>query len=608
MVMVIPRPGTTVEEVHCHNKTTDDAVTLIIDSSYDTVTCKIPDTFLTTSNDLVFYAVMKDDTGKYTTEKALFKVIKRPKPSDYVYTEEEVREWELLNSRMSELEQNSVTDSWNYTRGMLIGENEAIKDELIPDDILRKRGVSWEDVHDRPFGCTVEKVDSILSSTAIDAGAGEYIEVSSSGQGYSDCMPYNSIYVEFDGKTYACSIANWGGLSISSNILVTGNQYLADNSFTDDGIPFCIYFKRSDPTIKIYVKDQAASHIIEAYKGVEVVNVIDEKFIPETIARKTDIMIPDDVLRRGGVVWSDITDRPFGHIEVGSEFLSWDGDTTGLVTDSGGQYFKVSGVTPKSEDFKNKPAEYCYVMEDGRDHSISGSGVNEIDNVIDLHGYCIIVSKDGAQYEERTFPEAGTYFKKIAETHYCFGLKIVGYTGFPYVKCIDDVYLSENISREGHTHDWELLENKPVVETCEFEFSCDGNTEGLTMLYGFAKISDLTPALEDFQNGLRIHRALGDIQDYVYEDVTVGNMFGVNNLIIGPGSLFIIIPEGTIGPGGTTFEKGIYFCNQGGYNHTVKVGIKQRIRPDLIEEPNTEEWVFTLEDGSTVTKKVAVIP
>lgn len=448
MAMVIPRPGTTVEEVHCYNKTTDDAVTLIIDSSYDTVTCKIPDTFLTTSNDLVFYAVMKDDTGKYTTEKALFKVIKRPKPSGYVYTEEEVREWELLNSRMSELEQNSVTDSWNYTRGMLIGENEAIKDELIPDDILRKRGV----------------------------------------------------------------------------------------------------------------------------------------------------------------VWSDITDRPFGNMETGSELLSWDGDTTGLVTDSGGQYFKVSGVTPKSEYFKSKPAEYCYVMEDGRDHSISGSGVNEIDNIIDIHGYCIIVSKDGAQYEERTFPEAGTYFKKISETHYCYGLKIVGYTGFPYVKCIDDVYISENISREGHTHDWELLENKPIVETCEFEFSCDGNTEGLTMLYGFAKISDLTPALEDFKNGLRIHRALGDTQDYAYEDVTVGNMFGVSNLIIGPRTLFVIIPEGTIGPGGTTFEKGIYFCNQGGYNHTVKVGIKQIIRPDLIEEPNTEEWVFTLEDGSTVTKKVAVMP
>lgn len=105
MAMVIPRPGTTVEEVHCHNKTTDDAVTLIIDSSYDTVTCKIPDTFLTTSNDLVFYAVMKDDTGKYTTEKALFKVIKRPKPSDYVYTDDDVKTWDQLSDRIKEIEE-----------------------------------------------------------------------------------------------------------------------------------------------------------------------------------------------------------------------------------------------------------------------------------------------------------------------------------------------------------------------------------------------------------------------------------------------------------------------------------------------------------------------
>lgn len=132
MVMVIPRPGTTVEEVHCHNKTTDDAVTLIIDNSCDTVTCKIPDTFLTTSNDLVFYAVMKDDTGKYTTESAMFKIHKRPKPDDYVYTEDEIKTWESIRANIDKLERDvkNLSENGNVNlTGVVKSVNGTVPDE-----------------------------------------------------------------------------------------------------------------------------------------------------------------------------------------------------------------------------------------------------------------------------------------------------------------------------------------------------------------------------------------------------------------------------------------------------------------------------------------------
>ncbi len=52
------------------------------------------------------------------------------------------------------------------------------------------------------------------------------------------------------------------------------------------------------------------------------VKKLDEKYIPDTIARKSDI---------GGVSsWNDLTDKPFGEESI--TYLEWDGDTTGLAS------------------------------------------------------------------------------------------------------------------------------------------------------------------------------------------------------------------------------------------------------------------------------------
>lgn len=50
----------------------------------------IPNKFLESGADINCWAFVQDDAGSYTRQEHTLKVIKRPKPSDYVYTETEV--------------------------------------------------------------------------------------------------------------------------------------------------------------------------------------------------------------------------------------------------------------------------------------------------------------------------------------------------------------------------------------------------------------------------------------------------------------------------------------------------------------------------------------
>lgn len=57
----------------------------------------------------------------YTKHNDCFEVIKRSKPDDYVYTEEEVNHWEDLEARVDEIEKNGISDETvaNAVKGYL---------------------------------------------------------------------------------------------------------------------------------------------------------------------------------------------------------------------------------------------------------------------------------------------------------------------------------------------------------------------------------------------------------------------------------------------------------------------------------------------------------
>lgn len=91
-VKIQPLPGKPVTEVHFNNKTTETALLSEVVSQEDgSYTARIFDYLLQSANYLTVYAVMKDATGNRTMESAMFAVNARPKPDDYLYTEEDFK-------------------------------------------------------------------------------------------------------------------------------------------------------------------------------------------------------------------------------------------------------------------------------------------------------------------------------------------------------------------------------------------------------------------------------------------------------------------------------------------------------------------------------------
>lgn len=76
---------------------------------------KIPDHMLVTAGKLIAYVVEEDENGEMTVFKQLFDVLRRPKPEDYIYTEQEIKRWEQLEQRVDALEKEGIGDHTKLT-------------------------------------------------------------------------------------------------------------------------------------------------------------------------------------------------------------------------------------------------------------------------------------------------------------------------------------------------------------------------------------------------------------------------------------------------------------------------------------------------------------
>lgn len=100
----------TITEVHFCNKTDDCSLVVEVYEADGLRLADVPNILLQDNWDIRAYAYCN---GCYTKQAARFKVIARSKPSDYVYTDEELREWEKLENQIDEAleEAKAYTDS-----------------------------------------------------------------------------------------------------------------------------------------------------------------------------------------------------------------------------------------------------------------------------------------------------------------------------------------------------------------------------------------------------------------------------------------------------------------------------------------------------------------
>lgn len=99
--------GTPCSEIHFSNALYSNAFICIPYEQDGLLLVDVPNILLQDALDIRVYTVIEDGGTCETCNKAVFEVIHRDKPADYVYTETEVKRYDDLENRISELEENS---------------------------------------------------------------------------------------------------------------------------------------------------------------------------------------------------------------------------------------------------------------------------------------------------------------------------------------------------------------------------------------------------------------------------------------------------------------------------------------------------------------------
>lgn len=233
-------------------------------------------------------------------------------------------------------------------------------DEKIAEAIEAIPNPSWNDLTDKPFG--EGETPWILVASAISNASHANINFSAvEGRNYKLDVE-DRIYNTVEASNIApCTTSQMMGLKyyrIGSSVDVVHGDGGAANTVWN-----------------ISTGKQVASgfYRFKIYEESDTVKTLDEKYIPDSIARVADLpavptklselendsgfLTADDIPEGGGSVsWNDITDKPFGEVPVFD--IEWDGnmdghfalDMSALGYEEGLYYVKVIDIVPIEED------------------------------------------------------------------------------------------------------------------------------------------------------------------------------------------------------------------------------------------------------------------
>lgn len=94
--------NTPCKEVHFSNTLSKEALICITYELDGLTVVDVPNILLTEAFDIKAYIVVEDDAGCRTCANGVFEVLKREKPTDYIYTETEVKEYESFKAEFEE--------------------------------------------------------------------------------------------------------------------------------------------------------------------------------------------------------------------------------------------------------------------------------------------------------------------------------------------------------------------------------------------------------------------------------------------------------------------------------------------------------------------------
>ena len=104
VVQIDPDSNYVIHEVHFATKKMDFAYVAKTYTENGKTYCKIPDILLQQYYDIYCYEVRENEDGEESTSTTIFKVTKRNRPLDYIYTDPEKYTYKELENRLKVLE------------------------------------------------------------------------------------------------------------------------------------------------------------------------------------------------------------------------------------------------------------------------------------------------------------------------------------------------------------------------------------------------------------------------------------------------------------------------------------------------------------------------
>lgn len=300
IVRVVPDENVKVHEVHFSTKRMDYAYVL---KTYivDGVTyCAIPNIILQQSNRLLCYEVCENSDGEETIANTYFDIIKRNRPEDYVYTEQDHFTIQALSNRVDKLEESSHTHSnkteldtiteedletWRspnssaITGGAQVG---TLFEDLEVTTTLAEDASEWTSASSQPFECIFRPSPGqmvVVKVKDLDVDTITTAKIHPTGYPLGQTIIGNYSVVDSRLQSWyndADSVPPTPNDLQANSCLVFEDQYY-DSEHLAPSLPTCILYTKTPGTYKVTVT--TLKHSIEPESVMKMYDVRPSTFV-----------------------------------------------------------------------------------------------------------------------------------------------------------------------------------------------------------------------------------------------------------------------------------------------------------------------------------------
>lgn len=276
IVRVVPDENVKVHEVHFSTKRMDYAYVLKTYTVDGVTYCAIPNIILQQSNRLLCYEVCENSDGEETIANTYFDIIKRNRPEDYVYTEQEHFTIQALSDRVDKLEESSHThnnkaeldtiteedlETWRspnssaITGGAQVG---TLFEDLEVTTTLAEDASEWTSASSQPFKCTFRPSPGqmvVVKVKDLDVDTITTAKIPPTGYSIGQTIIGNYSVVNSRLQSWyndADSVPPTPNDTQANSCLVFEDQYY-DSEHLTPVLPTCILYTKTPGTYKVTV-------------------------------------------------------------------------------------------------------------------------------------------------------------------------------------------------------------------------------------------------------------------------------------------------------------------------------------------------------------------